>query len=226
MIFVSFDSLDRNWVALLVSTLRAQNQNHEFFWTGDPLPPGQGWFQFIGSSLKTSKGIISVITNNSTGTNNWINFEGGAAIGGDKPLLVLFAPGITIDLDVSRPLRNLQLVGWSNRDGIREGLKRLSLDFSDAAIGQIVDVFTPFSIERILYGNRDKIYEFTPEERQKFSYVLENRKELIIGNHLIGGRDPAYGAHKTIFISVARNNTRYEVAFPEESLLRRSDLYQ
>lgn len=226
MIFVSFDSQDRNWVSLLVQALRSRNPSTDIFWTGDPLPSGLGWFQFIERSIQECAGIISVLTNNSTGTNNWINFEAGAAVGRNIGRMIIYGPDITIASDVSRPLQNIQLVCWSNRQALTDGLARLALDSSPEAVEAIWQVFSPFRIEHIRYGIPGAEYAFSPQERQAFFYEIQSRKQIIIGNHLIGNRDPGEGIHKTIHLEIIRNNRRYHLAFEEEAMVRCSDLYQ
>jgi hypothetical protein len=144
VIFLSFDSQDRNWVALLVRALRESNPDTEIFWTGEPLPSGLGWFQFIERNIQNCSGFLGVITNNASGTNNWINFEAGAAVGRDIGRMFLFASGIAIPADLSGAFTHVQLVGWSDRAAIRAGLERVGLNYSDEAVEVVSRVFTPF----------------------------------------------------------------------------------
>ena len=41
---------------------------------------GRGWFGRIEKSLRDANGVICLITNNRSGTNNWLNLEVGAAM--------------------------------------------------------------------------------------------------------------------------------------------------
>ena len=115
---------------------------------------------------------------------------------------------------------------WSDRAALKEGLGRLQLNSSDEAAELASQVFTPFQIDNITYGIAGAMVPFSPQERQSFIYQLENRKQIVIGNHLIGYRDPAPGIHKQIQLDISRNHQRYIMTFEEESLVRRSDLYQ
>jgi len=55
--------------------------------------------------------------------------------------------------------------------------------------------------------------------------VLENRKEVVIGNHLIDDDDLSLGNRKFLKIDVERVGQQYVKTFEESQLLRRADLW-
>jgi len=55
--------------------------------------------------------------------------------------------------------------------------------------------------------------------------VLENRKEVVIGNHLIDDDDLSLGNRKFLKIDVERVGQQYVKTFEEGQLLRRADLW-
>jgi len=182
--FVSFDGKNRNIAAFVVDTLRRHNPKTNFFWTGDSLVGGKGWFAGIEQALADTKGVICVITNNESGTNNWINLEVGAAIGGRKHCMIIIAPA-----ELSRPLQELQYVGWSDSDGLLRELRRANLAASSEALDDLVAALEPPRIRSGTYGLDPDWHTFSAAQRGRFMVVLENRKEVVIGNHLIDDDD-------------------------------------
>jgi hypothetical protein len=223
--FVSFDGKDRNIAALFVDALRRHNTGKRFFWTGDSLVGGKGWFHRIERALANAKGVVCLITNNQSGTNNWINLEVGAAIGGRKRCILIIAPGISCPAELSRPLQELQYLVWSDRIALRRELKRTKLAFSRRAVEDLVAVFEPPRIISCMYGEGENWHTYTNAERRRFSAVLENQKEIVIGNHLIGNHDPSPGNPKVLRIEVERASERYFKSVDEGAMLRRGDLW-
>ena len=208
----------------IVSSLRRRNPSKRFFWTGDSLQSGRSWFARIERELRWCKGVISLITNNQSGTNNWINLEIGAAIGGEKFGIIIIAPGISVPLELSRPLQELQYVIWADRAALGRALKRSKLNGSKAAVEELVSALEPPKIVSCRYGEGTKWHEFGDVERKQFEELLENRKELVIGNHL-ANCDPSPGKRKALVIQVKRAGQSYARTVEEGAVLYRSYLW-
>jgi TIR domain len=223
--FVSFDGRDRNIAVLVVDVLRRNNPAKTFFWTGDSLVGGRSWFARIENSLRDAKGIICLITNNRSGTNNWINFEVGAAIGGRKNRIIIVGPGIGAPMELSKPLQELQYIGWSDRVALKRELKRAKLASSTGAVEELVSALEPPKITSCSYGEGGNWYEYSRIERGRFATSIENLKEIIIGNHLIGDRDPSPGYPKVLRVEIERAGERYIKSFDEGATVYRGDLW-
>jgi len=223
--FVSFDGRDRNIAGLVVEALRRHNPKKSFFWTGDSLVGGTGWFGRIEKSLRDANGVICLITNNRSGTNNWLNLEVGAAIGGGKHRIIIIGPGISVPMELSKPLQELQYIDWSNRIALKCELKRAKLGSSSAAVDQLVRALESPRIVACTYGEGGNWYTYSPVERGRFANALENLKELVVGNHLIGNRDPSEGNPKVLKVKIDRADERYIKTFDEGATVYRGDLW-
>jgi len=223
--FVSFDGRDRNIAILVVEALRQNNPNKSFFWTGDSLLGGKGWFGRIEESLEKAEGIICLITNNRSGTNNWLNLEVGAAIGGGKHRIIIVGPGIAAPMELSKPLQELQYIGWSDRVALKRELKRAKLASSMRAVESLVAALEPPKIVSCIYGEGKHWHTYSPMERGRFANSLENLKEIVVGNHLIGNHDPSPGYPKVLRVEIERAGEQYVKSFDEGTTVYRGDLW-
>ena len=223
--FVSFDGRDRNIAVLVVEALRQNNPKKAFFWTGDSLVGGRGWFGRIEGSLENAEGIICLITNNRSGTNNWINLEIGAAIGGRKHRIIIVGPGIATPMELSKPLQELQYIGWSDRVALKRELKRAKLASSSQAVENLVSALGAPKIVSCTYGEGQHWYTYSAVERGRFANSLENLKEIVIGNHLIGNHDPSPGYPKVLRVGIERAGGQYVKSFDEGATVYRGDLW-
>jgi hypothetical protein len=82
--FVSWDSNDQKMVRPIVVSFRTRNPKAEFFWSKDSIPTGKTWDEFVYTKLRAAEAVIAILTSGDSGLNNFINFEVGGAIGGDK----------------------------------------------------------------------------------------------------------------------------------------------
>src|SRR5436309_518123 len=128
--FVSWDSDDENMVRPIVTSLRKRNPTSEFFWSKDSIPTGRTWDDFVYKKLSAAEAVIAVLTSGDSGLNNFINFEVGAAIGGDKKLLTILGPGLTPADELSTPLKCLQYTNWSDKENLGLAMGALELERS------------------------------------------------------------------------------------------------
>jgi TIR domain len=82
--FISWDSQDEGMVRPIVEALQRYNQKKAIFWSRDSIRGGNVWDDVIYKQLQAADGIVGILTNNESGSNNFINFEIGAAIGAAK----------------------------------------------------------------------------------------------------------------------------------------------
>ena len=202
VIFVSFDSTDRNIGDAVVRSLRSANEGTPFFWTGDSLPSGEDWFGNVKTALEDAAGVICLITNDQTGTNNWINFEVGAAVGGRKHLIIIIAAGVSAPQQLSAPLQHLQFIAWADRVALAAALKRSGLSHSDAAVETLVGALEPPALLSCRYGLGREWHQFSNWERSRLEIALENRKEIVVSNELIDGPDPVPCERKLLEVEV------------------------
>jgi len=128
-------------------------------------------------------------------------------------------------MELSKPLQELQYVGWSDRIALKRELKRAKLGSSSAAVEQLVRALEPPRLVACTYGEGGNWYTYSPVERGRFANSLENLKELVVGNHLIGNRDPSPGNPKVLRVEIARAGERYVKSFDEGATVYRGDLW-
>jgi hypothetical protein len=224
--FVSWDSDDENMVRPIVSSLRTRNPKEEFFWSKDSIPTGRTWDEFVYMKLRTAEAVIAVLTSGDSGLNNFINFEVGGAIGGDKKLLTILAPGLTAADELSTPLKCLQYTTWSDKDNLALAMAELELERSVEAVQDIVDALTPYEIIAAQYGHGDAWHNFTGPHLSGLSAQIENHKQgVAVSNQLMGGADPCYGVRKQLEITVRRLALTRTLSFGESVMIKRSDLW-
>src|SRR5439155_14742664 len=158
--FISWDSNDETMVRPIVASLRTRNPKADFFWSKDSIPTGRTWDEFVYTKLRGAEAIIAILTSGDSGLNNFINFEIGGAIGGDKKLLTILAPGLTAADELSTPLKCLQYVNWNDKENLALALGTLELERSANAVQDLVDALTPYEIVAARYGHGEAWYNF------------------------------------------------------------------
>ena len=224
--FVSWDSDDEKIVRPIVESLRKRNPVAEFFWSKDSIPTGRTWDDFVYTKLRDAEAIIAVLTNGSSGLNNFINFEIGGAIGGKKKLLTILAPGLTPAHELSTPLKCLQYTTWSDKQTLGRAMADLELEHSEQAVQEIVDALTPYEITAARYGYGETWYNFTGPHLSELAAKIENRKQgVVVSNELMNGADPCYGTRKQLEVTVRRLALTNTLLFNEGVVIKRSDLW-
>jgi hypothetical protein len=189
--FVSWDSNDQKMVRPIVVSLRTRNPKAEFFWSKDSIPTGKTWDEFVYTKLRAAEAVIAILTSGDSGLNNFINFEVGGAIGGDKKLLTILAPGLTAADELSTPLKCLQYTNWSDKDNLVLAMAELELEQSLEAVQNIVDALTPYEVIAARYGHGEAWHNFTGPHLSQLAAEIENRKDgVTVDNRLMGGADP------------------------------------
>ena len=209
----------------MVRSLRSTNKGSRFFWTGDSLPSGDGWFGNVKTALEDAAGVVCLITNDRAGTNNWINFEIGAAVGGRKHLIIIIAAGLSAPQQLSAPLQHLQFIAWADRVALAAALKRSGLNHTDEAVEALVCALEPPALVSCRYGLGREWHNFSNWERSRLAIALENRKEIVVSNELIDGPDPVPCERKLLEVEVRRAGLTYVKSAQEYTTLRRSDLW-
>ena len=213
-------------VRLVVVSLRKRNPKAEFFWSRDSIPPGKTWDEFVYLKLKKAEAVIALLTSGDSGLNNFINFEVGGAIGGDKELVTILAPGLTPADELSTPLKCLQYVNWNDKENIAFALGTLELERSADAVQDLVDALTPYQIVAARYGHGEAWYNFAGPHLSELASQIENRKfGIVVSNELIRGADPFYGTQKQLEITVRRLALEKVLSFNEGETIKRSDLW-
>jgi len=224
--FVSWDSNDEKMVRPIVLSFRTRNPQAEFFWSKDSIPTGRTWDDFVYTRLREAEALIALLTSKDSGLNNFINFEVGGAIGGDKKLLTLLAPGLTAAQELSTPLKCLQYTSWNDKGNLATAMTNLELDSSPEAGQDVVDALTPYEIIAARYGHGDTWHNFTCPHLTRLAAEIENRNDgVTVDNRLMGGADPCYGTPKQLEITVRRLAVTRMLSFNEYVTLRRSDLW-
>ena len=224
--FVSWDSNDETIVRPIVNSLRKRNPASEFFWSKDSIQTGRTWDEFVYTKLREAEAVVGILTNGSSGLNNFINFEIGGAIGGQKKLLTMLAPGLTPGHELSTPLRCLQYTIWSDKENLARAMAELELEDSEQAVQEIIDALTPYEITAARYGSGEAWYNFTGPHLSELAAKIENRKQGVpVNNELMNGADPCYGTRKQLEVTVRRLALTRTVVFDEGVLIKRSDLW-
>ena len=227
--FVSFDSRDINLAGVVVDQLRGMNANHEFFWAGDGLTGGKGWFEQLEDNLRRSCAVIGLITSNTSWTKGWINYEIGAACSGEKKRIIIRGPCVNAPIPRGAPLSEIQCIKSSDGDALKKELSNLGLASGDEHVRKIIAAFESPSVIHIGYGERCNWHPYTKLEQGRVVATLMRGESVQIGNHLLENGehdDPSRGHPKQIVFHLERNGRSYEVTFDEQQYVHWGALWE